>query len=241
LTTLLHYSGGERDLKSYPRLFCFYPYKGCRISRCSVYFLFYILTTKYSSMNHKQERVVIIIKPDGVKRGLTGEILRRLEQRGLKIVALRLFQPTRQQMDDHYPKDEKWIARLGEKTLNTYEKYGYDAQNELGTTEKLEIGKMVRGWLIDYMTSIPLVKAIIEGSHAVDAMRKLAGNTMPALAEMGTIRGDFSVDSAAIANREKRAVHNIIHVSETPEEAAHEIEHWFAPEEIFEYKRSDEE
>lgn len=183
----------------------------------------------------------MIIKPDGVAKGLTGEILRRIEQRGLKIVALRMFQPTRKQMDDHYPKDEKWISRLGEKTCATYEKYGYDVVKELGTSDKLEIGKMVRGWLLDYMTSTPLVKAIVQGPHAVDMVRKLAGNTMPALAEMGTIRGDFSVDSAAIANREKRAVHNILHVSETAEEAAHEIEHWFAPDEVFEYKRVGEE
>src|SRR3989338_5174843 len=101
-------------------------------------------------MSHKQERVVVIIKPDGVAKGLTGEILRRIEQRGLKIVALRMFQPLRKQMDDHYPKDEKWIARLGEKTLATYEKYGYDAKKELGTMDKLTIGKMVRGWLLDY-------------------------------------------------------------------------------------------
>lgn len=193
-------------------------------------------------MSHKQERVFVLIKPDGVAKGLTGEILRRIEQRGLKIVALAMFKPSRKQIDDHYPKDKKWIARLGEKTLNTYEKYGYDAKNELGTTNTLKIGMMVRGWLIDYMTSYPLIKAVIQGSHAIDVVRKMAGNTMPVLSEMGTIRGDFSGDSAAIANKEKRAVQNILHVSETPAEAEHEIKHWFGKNpEIFEYKRAGEE
>ncbi|MBI2552356.1 nucleoside-diphosphate kinase [Candidatus Uhrbacteria bacterium] len=193
-------------------------------------------------MNHKQERVFVLIKPDGVAKGLIGEVISRIEQRRLKIVALQMFKPTRKQIDDHYPKDEKWIARLGEKTLLTYKKYGYNARKEFGTADKLAIGKMVRGWLIDFMVSYPLVKAVVEGPHAIDVVRKLAGNTMPVLAEMGTIRGDFSGDSAAIANKEKRAVQNILHVSETPEEAEHEIKHWFGKHpEIFEYKRVGEE
>jgi nucleoside-diphosphate kinase len=191
-------------------------------------------------MNPKEERTYVMVKPDGVKRGLTGEIISRVEQRGLKIVALEMFQPTKDQIDNHYPKDQAWIERLGEKTLNTYAKYGYDAMEELGTTEKLKIGKMVRAWLIEYMTSAPLVKMVVQGAHAVDMIRKLAGNTMPALAEMGTIRGDFSVDSAAAANRDKRAVFNILHASENPQEAEHEIKHWFKKEAICNYARTDD-
>lgn len=188
--------------------------------------------------NPKQEKTFLMVKPDGVTRGLTGEIIERVEQRGLKIVALQMFKPTHEQMDNHYPKDEKWIQRLGEKTLATYEKYGYDAIEEMGTNDKLEIGKKVRQWLIDFMTSAPLVKMVVQGVHAVDMIRKLAGPTMPFMAEMGTIRGDFSVDSPIAANKDKRAVRNIIHASETAEEAKHEISHWFSPEEIHEYKRS---
>lgn len=181
-----------------------------------------------------------MIKPDGVRRGLTGEIVKRIEQRGLKIIALQMFLPTFEQIDNHYPKDEKWINRLGEKTLATYAKYGYHPIKELGTDKSMEIGKMVRQWLVKYMTSAPLVKMVVEGVHAVDMIRKLSGPTMPASAEMGTIRGDFSVDSAASANRDKRAVHNIIHASETPEEATHEISHWFSPEMVHSYKRVEE-
>jgi len=188
----------------------------------------------------REETAVLIIKPDGVKRGLTGEIIRRVEVRGLKIISLQMVWATRGQMDTHYPKDQEWISRLGEKTLATYQKYGYDAQEELGTEDTLEIGKQVRGWLVDFMTSGPLVKMIVKGVHAVDMVRKLAGPTMPAQADMGTIRGDFSVDSAAAANRDKRAVHNLVHASETPEEAAHEMKLWFSPTEIHDYKRAEE-
>ena len=103
--------------------------------------------------------------------------------------------PTRAKIDGHYPKDAKWVHRLGEKTLATYEKYGYDAKKELGTTDPDKIGKMVRSWLLDFMCSGPVVKMVIKGVHAVDMVRKLAGSTMPSAAEMGTIRGDYSVDS----------------------------------------------
>jgi nucleoside-diphosphate kinase len=188
----------------------------------------------------KEENTVVLIKPDGVKRGLIGEIVSRIEKRGLKIIALDMIWATKEQVDGHYPKDEKWIARLGEKTKETYKKYGFNIKKELGTEDSKKIGKMVRGWLIDFMTSGPLVKVVVKGIHAIDMVRKLCGNTMPALAEMGTIRGDFSVDSPAAANRGKRAVHNIIHASETPKEAKHELAFWFSPEEIHDYKRAEE-
>lgn len=191
-------------------------------------------------MSPKEERTFLMVKPDGVRRGLIGEITRRVEQRGLKVIAMQMFQPRREQMDDHYPKKEEWVRRLGQKTLATYAKYGYNAKDELGTEDDFEIGKMVRGWLLDFMTSAPLVKMVVEGVHAVDMVRKLCGHTMPALAEMGTIRGDFSVDSAASANKEKRSVYNLVHASETPEEAAHEIKHWFSPDEIHSYRRAEE-
>lgn len=193
-------------------------------------------------MNHpKEELTFIMIKPDGVRRGLTGNIIQRIEQTGLKIVGLKLFKPTVKQVDNHYPKNKEWITRLGHKTMNTYKKYGYDAVKELGTDDPEKIGPMVREWLIEFMTSGPVVAMAIKGVHAVDMIRKLVGPTMPSDAEMGTIRGDFSIDSAAAANRDKRAVFNIIHASETQEEAKHEFVHWFGKNEpTWDYERSDE-
>lgn len=188
----------------------------------------------------KEEKTVVIIKPDGVKRGLIGEIISRIERRGLKIIALEMIQATKQQIDEHYPKDEKWIRRLGEKTAKNYKDYGVDIKAEFGTDDHFEVGKQVRGWLMDYLTSGPMVKITVKGIHAIAMVRKIAGSTMPGEAEMGTIRGDFSVDDATAANRDKRAIHNILHVSETQEEAEHELKFWFAAEDIFDYKRAEE-
>lgn len=195
---------------------------------------------KASAGQAKQERTVVLIKPDGVKRGLIGEVIARIEKRGLKIISLMMIGPTRKQIDEHYPKDPAWVKRLGEKSLATYAKYGWDPKKEMGTADPVKIGKSVRNWILDFMVSGPVVKIVVEGIHSVDMVRKLVGNSIPALAEMGTIRGDFSVDSAALANKNKRAVHNLIHASETPEESAHELAYWFAPEEIFDYKRAEE-
>ncbi len=179
----------------------------------------------------------MLIKPDGVQKGLIGEIIKRMEQRDLKVVALEMIRPTRAEMDKHYPKDEKWLSRIGEKTTGTYQKYGYDIKKDFGTTNKLTIGKEVRRWLIEFMISAPMIKMVLQGVHAVDMVRKIVGPTMPYLAEMGTIRGDYSADSAISANMERRAVFNLVHASETPEEAKHEIKHWFGTKGVFKYDR----
>ncbi|MEK9209463.1 MAG: nucleoside-diphosphate kinase, partial [Patescibacteria group bacterium] len=189
----------------------------------------------------QEEKTVILIKPDGVKRGLIGEILNRIEKRGLKIISLEMIWATREEIDSHYPKDPAWIKRLGEKSLGTYEKYGIDPIEKVGTDKPEEIGKMVREWIMNFMISGPVVKAVIKGIHAVDMVRKIAGNSLPNLADMGTIRGDYSVDSPALANSDKRAVHNLIHASETQEEAENELKLWFNSEEIHDYKRAEEE
>lgn len=188
----------------------------------------------------KEEKTVVLIKPDGVKRGLIGEITSRIEKRGLKIIALGMIWATKEQIDDHYPKDKEWITRLGEKTKATFDKYNLDIKEVMNTDNYEKLGKAVRKWLIDYMTSGPMLKMVIKGVHAIDMLRKLTGNTIPALAEMGTIRGDFSVDSPAVANKNKRAVHNIVHASENEKEAKHEIEFWFSPDEIHDYKRAED-
>jgi nucleoside-diphosphate kinase len=188
-------------------------------------------------MHPKEERTFVMIKPDGVRKGLIGEVIKRLEQHDLKIVALEMFKPTIDQLDDHYPKNEEWITRLGGKTASTYEKYGYDLISDFGTNDPAKIGPEIRKWLINYMNSAPLVKMVVQGIHAVDIVRKLAGDTLPYRADVGTIRGDFSIDSPALANKEKRAVMNILHCSETPEEATHEIKHWFGQSKTYDYKR----
>lgn len=193
-----------------------------------------------ANKNPREERTYVMIKPDGVKKGLIGEVIKRFEQRDLKIVALEMFQPTYEEMDNHYPKDLAWITRLGGKTLATYEKYQFNPMEDFGTSDPAQIGPEIRKWLINYMLSAPLVKMVVEGTHAVDMVRKICGPTLPYLADMGTIRGDFSNDSPVFANAEKRAVMNVLHASETPEEAEHEIEHWFGGSQMMSYKRHGE-
>lgn len=214
-----------------PAFFCYTP---CNASGDLLF------TIMAAFKNPKEERTFVLIKPDGVKKGLIGEIIKRFEQRDLKVVALEMFMPTVEQIDNHYPKNIEWITRLGQKTLGTYEKYGFDAKEDFGTMDAEKIGPLVRQWVIDYMASAPLVKMVIEGTHVIDMVRKICGPTMPYQAEMGTIRGDFSNDSPAIANAEKRAVANLVHASETPEEAAHEIAYWFGEETLHTYKRNGE-
>ncbi len=191
-------------------------------------------------MNPKEEKTVVLIKPDGVKRGLVGEAIRRFESRGLKIIALKMIIASREHAHSHYPNTEEWLRGMGEKTLQNYKQYGKDPVKEIGTDDALEIGKKVAEWNVEFLTSGPMVAMVVQGIHAVDMVRKIVGKTIPAMAEMGTIRGDFSVDSPTLANVGKRAIHNVVHASGDQSEAAHELKHWFGPEEIHEYKRAEE-
>lgn len=186
------------------------------------------------------ERTVVLIKPDGVKRGLVGEVLQRFERTSLKIVAMKMMWAAKEHLGKHYSDRKEYLISLGKKTLKTYEEYGKDAGEDLGTTDPLELGKMVRGWTIDYVGSGPVVAILLEGMHAVGNAKTIAGPTMPVDAPAGTIRGDFSIDSAAYANAEKRGVQNIIHVSGSIEEAAFEEKLWFHEKEIHSYKQADE-
>jgi len=186
------------------------------------------------------EKTVMLIKPDGVKRGLIGECIRRVEQRGLKVIALKMVMVSPEHARKHYPGTEQWLSGMGQKTLETYAKYNKDPMKELGTDDPLKIGNMIYDWNIELFTSGPVVAILISGIHAIDMVRKIVGKTIPAFAEMGTIRGDYSVDSPALANEGKRAIRNIVHASGDPVEANHEVNHWFDSSEIYDYSRSEE-
>ena len=182
------------------------------------------------------DRTFVMIKPDGVKRGLIGDIILRLEKAGLKIVAMKMLTPTPEQVRRHYPmSDEAWVLRLGEKSLSSFDNIEADAKEILGSDDKATIGKSVTESLVSFMTSGPVVAMVVEGIQARDMVRKLAGHTLPFKADVGTIRGDYSVDSPAVANFESRSIHNLLHASETPEEAENEISLWFEGVEIPSY------
>lgn len=187
------------------------------------------------------ERTVVLIKPDGVKRGLVGEIISRFEKVGFKIVAIKMVWVDEELVRKHYPSErEEWLKKIGEKTLKAYEEYGKDPKEKLGTMDPLEIGKMINKWNIDYLTSGPVVAMIIEGNHAITVVRKMVGFTHPNLADAGTIRAEYSADSTDLANEQKRAARNLIHASGNSEEADYERQLWFKEKEIHNYKRADE-
>lgn len=189
----------------------------------------------------KFERTFCMIKPDGVKRGLVGDIILRIEKAGLKIVAMKMLVPTADQVRKHYPmSDEAWVQRLGEKSLSSFENIEATAQEVLGSEDKAVIGQGVADSLVEFMTSGPVIAMVVEGIQAREMIRKLAGHTLPFKADVGTIRGDFSVDSPAVANVEGRAIHNLFHASETAEEAENEVALWFEGEDIPEYQLGSE-
>jgi nucleoside-diphosphate kinase len=190
----------------------------------------------------RKERTVVLVKPDGVKRGLIGEVISRFEKMGLKIIGLKLVWADKELAAKHYPDSRTELMKaIGEKTLATYEKYGRDPKEEFGDKTPEDIGKMVNKWNIDFITSGPVIAMVLEGVHAIDNVRAVAGNTLPVFAVPGTIRGDFSIDSPALANVKGRAVRNIVHASGNVEEAKYEEQLWFRNDDIVDnYKRTDE-
>jgi nucleoside-diphosphate kinase len=187
-----------------------------------------------------QERTFVLIKPDGVKRGIVGRILARFERAGLKLAGLKMVQVSRQYAENHYPNTPEWIKGMGEKTLQTYRDQGKDPVAEVGTDDPMEIGNMIKGWNVDYLTSGPLVALVLEGAHSISVVRKMCGFTLPAFADPGTIRGDFSITSPIVANELKRAVRNLVHASSDQDEADYEMGYWFSDQELCTYKSSTE-
>jgi len=173
------------------------------------------------------ERTLVLIKPDAVRRGLTGK--------NVKMVT-----PTRDFAARHYPNTPEWIEGMGKKTLETYRDRGIDPIAEVGTDDPMKIGEMVKEWNVDYLSSGPVVAVVLEGLHAIAAVRKLCGNTMPLYAEPGSIRGTYSSTSAVVANSVKGAVRNLVHASSNPAEVAHETDHWFGDKGVHQYRRTDE-
>lgn len=193
-------------------------------------------------MPHKlqKEQTLILAKPDAMQRGLIGEIIKRFESRGLKIVGLKIVKPSAAHIKKHYLATKEQLEGMGNKSLDNLKQLGLDPIKILGTTDAMKIGKMINNWNFGFLSSNPVVAMVFEGPHAVEMARKIVGNTLPFKAEIGTIRGDFSVDSSTLGNFNKRPIRNIVHASGSISEAKREINHWFFKKEIFIYKRVDE-
>jgi nucleoside-diphosphate kinase len=182
------------------------------------------------------ERTLVVLKPDAVQRGIVGDVITRFERVGLKIVGAKMLTVTKEMANQHYPTDRKpFIVGMGNKTLDNYKEQGIDPVKELGTDDPEKIGLMVQNWLVDFITSGPVLAFVLEGPHAVELVRKICGHTLPAKAQPGTIRGDYSFDSSALANQGRRPIRNLIHASGELEEAEYEIGLWFSESELHSY------
>ena len=157
------------------------------------------------------QQTLVLIKPDGLKRGLIGEILGRFEKRGLKIVGLKMIQPQKNLAEQHYNE-------------SISEKHGEDVRNRL----------------LNYITNGPVVAIVVQGINAISLVRKIVGSTYPGEADLGTIRGDFCHATKDYV-KTKQQGSNLIHASENEEDARKELGLWFSIEEIFDYKISAEE
>lgn len=187
------------------------------------------------------EKTLVVLKPDAILRGVGSEILSRFEKAGLKMIGAKMVTVTKELAEKHYPSDRhEWIEQIGHKTLANYKKLEADVKKLLGTDDPKEIGKMARVWLLEYITSGPVLAVVFEGPHAVDLVRKIVGHTLPLESAPGTIRGDYSFDSSLLANTAKRAIKNLVHASGSLDEADYEIPLWFEPSELVKYKRVDE-
>lgn len=180
----------------------------------------------------KTERTLVIVKPDGIQRALIGEIIGRYERLGLKLVALKMLVPTEKMIEEHYLLDPSWKKNVGEKAIAAYEKKG----EKPPSNDPIEVANQVVENLKKYMTSGPVIAMVWEGGHAVEVVRKITGGTEPRTAGIGTIRGDFVLDSYQMADTDTRAIRNLIHASGSVPEAEKEIPHWFKPEEVIAYR-----
>jgi nucleoside-diphosphate kinase len=180
----------------------------------------------------KEERTLVVIKPDGVQRSLVGEIIKRFEQVGLKLLAVKMLVPTEEHIDKHYTLDPEWRRVTGEKTIKGYQDKGLEPPS----MDPIAITEIILNNLKRYMTSGPVVAMVWQGAHAVKIVRKLTGGTEPLTSDVGTIRGDYVLDSYQMGDTDKRAVRNLLHASGSPEEAEMEIKHWFSDQEITDYR-----
>ena len=183
--------------------------------------------------NHpKNERTLVIIKPDGIQRTLIGEIIQRFERTGLKMVGIKMMVPTAEHVEKHYTLDPEWRRITGEKTIASYIKKG----EKPWTDNPLEVTTVLLETLKKYMVSGPVIPIVWEGAHAAEVVKKITGGTEPRSSDVGTIRGDFVLDSYIMGDTDKRAVRNLIHASGSAKEAEMEIPHWFNKNELVDYR-----
>ncbi|QQS39333.1 nucleoside-diphosphate kinase [Candidatus Woesebacteria bacterium] len=179
--------------------------------------------------NH-HEKSLVLIKPDGVQRGLIGEVITRFERKGLKVVAMKMIWPDKKKAMDHYFWSDEEKEASGGRTIEAYKAQGYKI-----TKSAKEYAEDVQRRLYSYLQTGPIVAMVIEGAHAIEHVRKVVGHGNPLSADVGSIRADFTIDSYVVADDVDRAARNLIHASGNPSEAAREMSVWFKDNEIVDY------
>ncbi len=182
-----------------------------------------------------QERTFVILKPDTVQRSLMGEVIRRFEQTGLKCTAMKMFVADEARLFKHYNKDEAWFLKKGNNIVENLKAAGKPVEKDA-----LEYGKDIIRANAVYMGAAPVVAMVWEGNQAVGVIKKIVGSTEPSTSDVGTIRGDYTIDSYAHSAYEDRAVRNLIHCSDMPEEAEREIALWMDEAEVMTYTTAQE-
>ena len=181
--------------------------------------------------NTKRERSFVIIKPNGIQRSLMGEIIKRLERTGLKFVAFKFFVPDEDRCWKHYDKDDTWFNEKGANIVKDLKEAGLPVEKEA-----IEYGKDIIKQLAILMTSGPVLAFVLEGNQAVGIVKKIVGGTEPLTSDVGTIRGDLTLDSYALAGIDGRAVRNLIHCSDKVDEAEREIKLWLDEKDFVSYR-----
>ena len=186
-------------------------------------------------MHPKKERTFVILKPDTVQRGLVGEVIKRIERIGLKIVALKMTQADETLIFKHYNKDDVWYERKGKGILENKTKLGMPIEKEA-----IEYGKDIIRAMVHYMAACPVVVMVIEGNQAQAVVKRLVGGTEPTTADTGTIRGDYALDSFFMCDVDgSRGLRNLIHCTDPadgPQAYDFEVSTWFTPEEVYNYR-----
>jgi nucleoside-diphosphate kinase len=182
-----------------------------------------------------QERTFVILKPDTVQRSLIGEVIKRFERTGLKCTAMQMIMADEARLLQHYNKDDAWFLKKGTRIVEDLQAQGRPVEKEA-----IEYGKDIIRTIVHYMEAAPVVAMVWEGNEAVAVVTKLVGTTEPKTSDVGTIRGDFTVDSYSHSSYENRSVRNLIHCSESPEEAEREIAIWLSEDEIMQYTTAQE-
>lgn len=187
-------------------------------------------------MDFQNQRSLIVIKPDGIQRSLIGEIVTRIERTGLKITALKMLVPNRDQVLKHYNKTDEWFLKKGTGIVEDRKAHNLPIEKEA-----IEYGRDIIEQNVKFMTSGPVIALIAQGNGAPTVIKKIVGGTEPSTSDVGTIRGDLTIDSYSHAAFDARAIRNLIHCSESVDEAEREIPLWFKADEVLKYRLVNEE